>query len=354
MIRPLKIAVMSFAHPHARAYITALQARQDVELLASDPGSITAPDDPERGAALAAELGIAYADSYDKLMAWAPDGVVICSENALHREDIERAARAGAHVLSEKPLATTVADAVACVETCRQAGVSLMTAFPMRFTPMFRATLSAVRDGRIGTVISAAGVNHGKLPPSWFVDPALSGGGAVMDLTVHLVDLLNTVLASSPDAVYAAANRVLHADDPSVRTETGGLVNVTYGNGAVATIDCSWSQPTAAPNWGGLTLHLIGTKGAIEIAPVDLHVEGIASDGRPQWLSYGTDYSVPMIEEFVGSILEGREPSPSGVDGLRAVEVVAAAQASAASGQVEYVHTVPLSNGAPLDSGETR
>ncbi|SFN40018.1 Gfo/Idh/MocA family protein [Mycetocola miduiensis] len=332
----LKVGIMSFAHPHAGNYISALLSRGDVDILASDPGAATAPSGEIRGAEYAAQHGAPYVDSYEELFRWQPDAVIVCSENAHHRVDAEAGARAGAHVLCEKPLATTVADARAIVDACEEAGVLLMTAFPMRFTPMFEAARAAIRDGRIGEIVGATGTNNGKLPVggrSWFVDSELAGGGALVDLTVHIADLLDAVLAPEvPELVYAATNRILHSENSAVTNETGGLVNVTYSDGTIATIDCSWSQPDSAASWGGLTLQLIGTEGSIDIDPFALRVEGVdEANANGFWLGYGANNSVPLINEFITAIRDGRQPEPSGQAGLRAVEIVAAAQESAAT-----------------------
>ncbi|WP_243855215.1 Gfo/Idh/MocA family oxidoreductase [Diaminobutyricimonas sp. TR449] len=314
-------------------------ARDDIDVLTTDPYSTSAPANEVRGAQYAAEFGAPYVDSYSELFDWKPDAVIVCSENSRHRVDAEAAAKAGAHVLCEKPLATTVADAQAIVDACVDAGVKLMTAFPMRFTPMFGAALEAVKRGAIGEVIGATGTNNGKLPlggRSWFVDSELAGGGALVDLTVHVADMLNAVLRSEhPELIYAATNRILHSDKDAVTSETAGLVNITYANGVVATIDCSWSQPDSAPNWGGLTLQLVGTKGVIDIDPFALRVEGFdETNGSGVWRGYGTNNSVPLIDEFISAIREDRQPEPSGQAGLRAVELVAAAQESSITGEV--------------------
>jgi predicted dehydrogenase len=114
--------------------------------------------------------------------------------------------------------------------------------------------------------------------------------------------------------------------------ETGGLVTITYESGVVATIDCSWSQPPDAPTWGGLTVEVFGTKGSIAIDPFGARVEGFGSGG-PLWLPLGADLDAAMLDEFLGSVRERRPPAPDGRAGLRAVELMAAAQASAATGR---------------------
>jgi len=92
---------MSFAHLHAASYARVLRALPGVEVRASDPGYRERPPGETGGPELAAELGVAHVDSYDELLDWRPDAVVVCAENARHRGLVERAARAGAGVLCE-------------------------------------------------------------------------------------------------------------------------------------------------------------------------------------------------------------------------------------------------------------
>jgi len=332
---PLRVAILSFAHVHAASYVALLRDRPDVELLTADPDAATAPADELRGAAFAAEHGAAYVDTYEEALAWRPDAVVVCSENSRHREVVLAAAAAGAHVLCEKPLATRVADAEEMVAACEAAGVRLMTAYPVRFSPEFVTLRRLVASGALGTVLGGTGTNNGKVPAgrAWFTDPDLAGGGALADHVVHLADLLDALLGEEAVAVRAVSNRVLHGGDPKVRAETGALVSITYAGGAEVTVDCSWSVPDGAPTWGGLTLQVVGTGGTVEIDPFAAHVGGLVADGaRQAWLGFGENLDALMLEHFLGCVRTGETPGPDGRVGLRTLRVVAAAQRSVAEG----------------------
>ncbi|MEE2814878.1 MAG: Gfo/Idh/MocA family oxidoreductase [Actinomycetota bacterium] len=332
MTTPLRIAVLSFAHTHAFSYVHALQQMPGVELIATDPDGATAPDDAPRGAQLAAELGVAYVDSYDEALAWKPDAVVIAAENSRHRDLVERAAAAGAHVLCEKPLATTVEDAVAMQQTCDRAGVILMVAYPVRFAPAVRDAIAELRSGRLGRVLGVTGINNGKLPQdrAWFTDPALAGGGALVDHVVHCADLLDELLGERAASVRAVSNAVLHADR-GLEVETGGLVTVQYPSGVVATIDCSWSWPMSSATWGGLTLQVIAERGTVTVSPFAKGIAGHDANGET-WDPVGADLDGLLLAEFVDAVRHGRQPQPDAGVGIRTVEIVKAAQASAADG----------------------
>jgi 1,5-anhydro-D-fructose reductase (1,5-anhydro-D-mannitol-forming) len=349
-VTALRIGVLSFAHTHAVGYLSALRAMPDVEVIGSDPDGVsTGPATDElRGRDLAEALGVEYADSYDELFAWSPDAVVVTSENARHRELVERAAAAGVHVLCEKPLATTWEDGLAIRDAVERAGVLLMVAFPVRFASAF-AKLRATHDaGALGQLFSVRGANNGMLPLSrdWFTDPALSGGGALADHVVHIADLLEALTGSAPRTVTAVTNRVLHAERAGVRSsadptggapagaETGGLVSITYEDGLIAAIDCSWSMPDTSAVWGGLTLDVAGTGGTVSLDLFGPAAHGIvAATGLPIELRYGADLDATMLRTFLDAVRTGVQPQPDVRVGLRTLSIVLAAQESARTGR---------------------
>ncbi len=325
--RPVRIGVLSTEHMHAASYIRLLGQMPGVELIG------IWDEDQARASAAAERAGTRAVPLVEDLLGMV-DGVVIASTNADHRELTERAAATGVDVLCDKPLAVTVADAEAMVAACDRAGVRLMTAFPMRFSPVIRSLEAAVRSGALGSVVCLEGVNSSRMPDTlapWFVDPARSGGGALMDHVVHLADLYRWILQDEVVEVYAVANRILR--ERFDRVETGGLVMLRFARGAFATIDCSWSKPRSYPTWGGLAIDAIGTAGTLR---VDAFRQRLAIYGGTgfgvAWPSWGPDEDQGTLDEFVAVVAEGRAPAVSGVDGLRAVEIVAAAYRSIETG----------------------
>ncbi|WP_309127297.1 Gfo/Idh/MocA family oxidoreductase [Microbacterium sp.] len=329
---PVRVAVLSFAHTHALSYVHALKSMPGVELIATDPDGASAPDDAPRGAELAAELGVEYVDTYAEALAWGPDAVVIAAENARHRELVESAAAVGAHVLCEKPLATTVEDAIAMRDACERAGVVLMVAYPVRFSPAVRDAFAELRSGRLGSILGVTGVNNGKLPQdrAWFTDPELAGGGALVDHVVHCADLLDELLGERAASVRAVSNAFLHADR-ELAVETGGLVTLQYPSGVIATIDCSWSWPMSSATWGGLTLQVTAERGTVTVSPFAKGIAGHDMAGET-WDPVGADLDGLLIDEFIEAVRAGRQPQPDAGVGIRTVEIVKAAQASAARG----------------------
>ncbi len=325
----MKIGIMSFAHHHAEAYIGNLRRIPGVELLG------IADDNRTRGEQFAGAFGARLFDSYEALLAAGPDGVIVCSENSRHRPLVEMAARAGVHVLCEKPLATTAADGRAMIEACRAAGVLLMTAFPMRFSAPLQQLKAGLDAGELGRVYCLSATNQGQMPIAhrrWFVDPELAGGGAMMDHIVHLADIFNWFFGREVDEVYAQSNRILQAD--RVEVETGGLVLLTYRDGLFASIDTSWSKPLNYPTWGGLGMELISERGLTVVDPFRQQLNVFRQEPPANRLAYwGSDANQAMIGEFVAAVREKRAPAVTGEDGLFALQIVLAAYESARSGQ---------------------
>jgi predicted dehydrogenase len=334
----IRVGILSFAHLHAEAYIQNLRAISDVDVIG------IADENLERGRYFADLYQARLFDSYGALLSEKPDAVLICSENANHLPLVQMAAAAGVHILCEKPLGTTLEDARTIVDICRNAGVLLMTAFPVRFSAPVQEVKKLLDSGGLGNIYGCNSTNQGALPEfhqsenlpflkrDWFVDKHLAGGGAIADHVVHLTDLLRWYLASEVVEVYAATNQIMHTG--KVGVETGALVMLTFANGTFASIDCSWSKPAYYPTWGGLKLELVGEKG---LATVDAfkQVSTFYSHrvGRPLWSYWGSDSNQAMIGEFIAAVRDHRTPAITGEDGLRAVEVVVAAYQSAETGQ---------------------
>ena len=210
-----------------------------------------------------------------------------------------------------------------------------MTAFPMRFSAPLLEVKAKLDEGSLGQIYGCNTTNQGQMPIKhrrWFVDKQLAGGGAVMDHTVHLADVLRWYLNSEVVEVYAQTNHILHAD--TVDVETGGLIMLTFDNGTFASIDCSWSKPLNYPTWGGLTMELISERGltVIDGFSQNLNIYN-QRDESHYWTYWGSDANQGMINEFVAAIREPRSPTVTGEDGYKALEIALAVYASAESGQ---------------------
>jgi predicted dehydrogenase len=332
----IRIGILSFAHHHGEAYIVNLRGMDGVELLG------VADDDPMRGQTIAAQNRAQYFHTYEDLFEAKPDGVIICTENNRHRPFVEMAASRGINVLCEKPLATTLEDARVIVDACENAGVFLMTAFPMRFSTPLLEIKARLDHGDFGDVYCFNATNQGELPTkhrAWFVDPELAGGGAIMDHTVHLVDTMRWFTGSEVDSMYARSNKIFHADEVGV--ETGALEMLTFENGVFATIDASWSRPQYWPTWGGLTFEMVTQRGAILVDAFRQNLNIYRHDWqRSNWAYWGSDMNQAMIGDFADAIRDNRPPRVTGMDGLRAIEATLAAYESTRTGETVQVKNI--------------
>lgn len=327
----MKIGILSFAHHHAEAYIQNLKQLPGVEVMG------IADQDHQRASHYATIFNVPLYRSYEDLMKARPDGVIVTSENSNHRELVEAAASYKIHVLCEKPLATTLEDGKAMLDVCQKAGIILMTAFPMRFSPPVMEVKNKLDAGDFGRVFCFNSTNLGELPKKyrgWFVDKKLAGGGAVMDHSVHMADIMRWYLQSEATEVYACANQIFYKNEVPADIETGGLIGITFANGVFATIDCSWCRPVNWPTWGGLTFEMVTERGAVIVDAFKQNLNVYQKDPpQPVWNFWGSDPNLGMVSEFIASIRQNRPPVVTGLDGYRAVEIALAAYQSIDTGQ---------------------
>lgn len=321
-----RVGIFGVAHVHSEAYAANLAAADGVEFV-----GVSEIDDVLRDGWLSKHDGLCLA-THDALISAGIDAAIVCTTTSEHLPVVERLAAAGIDVLCEKPLATTIGDAEAIVDVCSTAGVLLMTAFPMRFNPALASARKSLTEGRIGDPLAFAGTNRGRIPTDyaeWFSDPVAAGGGAIMDHTVHLVDIVRWWTGAEPVEVFAETNRITH---PDVLVETGGVLTVGFDNGTFASIDCSWSRPDNYPTWGGLEIEVVGANGVIAIDAFAERLD-VWSDGETAWVDWGDDANQAMIEHFVRAVRGEHALAVTGGDGLRATAVALAAYRSAAAGQ---------------------
>ncbi len=329
MISPLRVALLSMAHVHAPSYAAALHHLPETDLVA------IWDDDSVRGQEAAIRFGVPYRANLNELLQGNDiDAVVITSENVKHRALAVASAEAGKSILCEKPIATTREDAEAMISAAERHGVTLAMAFPMRHNLPAQRTREVLLSGAIGETIAIRATNHGTLPPVWFTDPDLSGGGAVMDHTVHVADLLRWYTGEDPENVYAEMSNRLY----ELPVEDSAFLTLSFPSGLTATLDPSWSRPSSFPTWGDVTMEIAGTRGTLRL---DAFAQRLFLSPRQsehvEWIGWGPDMDQAMMADFARAILEGVPPVATGRDGERALAVVLAAYQSAASGKPAHI-----------------
>ena len=276
-------------------------------------------DDEERGRKMAERFQTRYERDLQRFLAEDMAGVVVTTPNAGHREVTVAAAEAGKLVLCEKPLSTTVAAGQAMIDACKKAGVGLWTAFPCRFSPAMDRLRAVVADGSLGEIVAIAGTNRGSFPGGWFVELEKSGGGAVIDHTVHVVDLMRWLLGADVRNVFAEISSVMYHS----YFDDCGLLSMEFDNGVFATLDTSWSRPKSFPFWGDVTMRITGTQG---VAKLDMFNQKFTLHSnetmRTTYNAWGSNIDLGLMECFVKACRGEDAPElATGWDGLKALEV---------------------------------
>ena len=308
-------------------------------LAAAPAARITAAADMNEAAvrAYAAAHGVprVHTDYHAVLDDPAVDAVVICLPHALHAEAALAAARAGKHVLCEKPLGISVAECDAVIAACRAANVNLMVGHTHRFILEHLRARELLREGAIGDVLhvhdSVQAPNRHK-DMGWRGVRALAGGGVFMDNGVHSADRLRWWLGSEVTAITASVGHY------GARTEgeDHGVAHLEFANGATATMEISLITP---PVLSRCRAAVTGAAGAMEIATWR-HLKVATADAE-EWETHtfpqNRSQFIREDGEFVASILEEREPSVTGEDGKRAVAIVQGIYAASESGKTAHL-----------------
>ena len=258
--------------------------------------------------------------------------VAIHTPNSLHCEEVIAAAKAGKHVFCDKPMATSVADAERMIAACEKAGVQLGMNFHNRSMPCFIETKRIVQSGEIGdiTVIeleASPGFRPGGTLSSWRVDPAMSGLGTTMSIGVHVYDILRFIMAAEVETVSAMF------DTPRNVMEQTNMSTLRFTNGAIALVNVNEKSPLP---YNDFVIH--GTKGRITGKGLTRSraggvLEVATTDGKirnqefPAINAHGA-----CVAAFSQALLEGRPFTPSGIDGLRSMQLTDAMAKSAWDG----------------------
>lgn len=266
------------------------------------------------------------------------DAVVIGLPNYLHAPVTIQMLKAGKHVLCEKPMAMSVAEGKQMIEAAQQARRKLMIAHMWRFDREILWLRGVVASGRLGKIFKAKShaiwLYEGPPPESWFVQPELAGGGALADMGIHSIDTLRFVLGDArPVRVFANAGTHLR----DIKLDDTATVLLEFEGGIASLIEAGWYH-LFADGLEGYT-QVYGTQGYARALPSELHshVEGVWSLTHPRMPERKQQCDMPMyqaqMDHFLECVLDDKEPSPGGEDGLWALRVLEAAYRSAQTGQ---------------------
>jgi myo-inositol 2-dehydrogenase / D-chiro-inositol 1-dehydrogenase len=293
--------------------------------------------EPTRAAAVAARTGAKVAGSLEELLG-SVDVVDVCTATHRHAEVAIAAARAGRHVICEKPLARTLADAEAIVGASADAGVRLFVAHVVRFFPEYAAAREQVVEGAIGEPavlrLKRASFRPRHPPDHWFFDPARSGG-MIVDLMIHDFDYARWVAGD----VVAVHCRSVGVARPGLAIDHA-IAILTHSSGAISQVTGSWAYP---PPTFRTSLEIAGSHGLIEFdsaadPPIVSYLQPLTGDqvgpvGLPASPLAEDPYRLEL-REFHRSILDGTPARVAAKDGLEAVRIALAADESASTGRV--------------------
>jgi predicted dehydrogenase len=265
------------------------------------------------------------------------NAVYVATPPYLHSEQTIRAAEEGKHVLCEKPLAMTTAQAQAMIDVCRANRVHLMVCYYQRYNARHQQIKRLLADGAVGQM-TAVRINFSDyFPPQpgfWHHVPAISGGGPLMDLGVHCIDLVR-YLCGNVVEVCALADTLAA---PSPVEDTATLL-LRLAGGAHAVVTAHWSTANDAPEQAN-ALEIFGTAGSIHAAPIQskdssgvLHLRTAAGVKDFSVGAGGQRPHVALLEDFARVLAHGAPAPIPGEEGLAGLAVVEAAYQSAKTGQ---------------------
>ena len=269
---------------------------------------------------LADHYGIARTTTDWRTLAADPgvDAAVVGTPNALHADQAVAFLEAGKHVLVEKPMASTVAEADAMLAAARGSGAFLMVAHCWRFHPDVQALRARVDAGELGQIVKTRsyGAHAGWGPSGWFTDPELAGGGALVDMGVHAIDTTRYLLGDPAPVRVCAAVGTRYGAYP---VDDDAVLLVSWDNGTSSVVEAGWWQPRL----GGLEAdtELYGTGGYARVWEMTEPPPGYEHCTQPMYSA--------QLAELVEAVGAGRQPRPDGEDGRVVVRVVEQAYASA-------------------------
>ena len=257
-MEPLRWGIAGFGWVASDFMAPAIRAAGDRLVAVADPSSAAREAAQRLGASAYADVGTLVADP-------SVDAIYIATPNHLHRAAVEAAAAAGKPVLCEKPIAATLEDAEAAVSACRAAGVLYATAFDQRHHAAHRALRDQILADRIGTVTVVrilyacwlgtdwkAGANA----ENWRIDRAKAGGGALMDLAPHGLDLVDFLLGEPVETASVLLQRRVHP----YAVDDGALLIGRTPSGVLASLNVAYNCPDALPR---RRLEVAGSAGLI-------------------------------------------------------------------------------------------
>jgi predicted dehydrogenase len=314
--RKTRFGIIGFGLFAEKAIAPAIQKSDNAELVALQKRSRAAAEAKSREI----DIPLAFGSAEELVAHPDVDAVFIVSANSAHAPETLAAARAGKHVLVEKPMALNTGQAEEMIRVCRSAGVKLMVGHMIRFSPLAMRIRDIIRSGELGAIgfaradfVYDARLSH----RTWLVDRTVAGGGPVYDIGVHCLDTLRFVL----DDEVVSVKSECEPWPTGSRTESLAHIQLRFSRGVVGSIFCSFTSPIRKTE-----LEVIGTDGVLSVShftigdttlrlTVERGHEDQPADSRIEEIAVPNLY-IKEITHFADCIVNNREPVSPGENGL--------------------------------------
>jgi len=293
---------------------------------------------PDKARKLAARYGVAEKslytyDTFDRLRDNPEvDIVYIVLPNGMHAEYTMRAAKAGKHVLCEKPMANTPGDCQQMIDACRQANRLLMIAYRLHYEPYNQALIKVVRDREFGplkVVLADAGFSIGD-PTQWRLNKQMAGGGSLMDIGIYALNASRYLTGEEPIEVHAMEYTT--PNDPRFKeVEETIAFQLRFPSGVLANCTSSYGAPLNR-------FRVVGTKGWAELEPAliysNLNMRAGTSNTVEERQQPVADHFAAEMDHLSSCVMQGTAPKTPGEEGLKDLRIMAAIYQSAKEKQL--------------------
>ncbi|MGA9800741.1 MAG: Gfo/Idh/MocA family oxidoreductase [Terriglobales bacterium] len=256
--------------------------------------------------------------------------VVIATPDKFHAQAIRSAAAAGKHILSEKPLATNLADAHSALDAVAKAGVHLQVGFMRRYDPAYSAAMKRIEAGEIGEPVIFKSIGRDKDAPPISAYQSQLNGMLFYNNTIHDFDLARWLMRDEVTEAHAYATVAIRPEVAQYGDIVAGVVNLKYRRGAIGNVE-SFVQSTYGYD---VRTEIIGSAGSILVGSFQqtpatfLTKNGGTQTLADHYLTRFADAYVLELRDFVHNMLNEHPPRVTGEDGLRALEIAVAAENS--------------------------
>ena len=332
-LSPLRFAVVGLGHISQVAVLPAFaHAKSSARLTA------LVSDDPLKRRLLGRQYGIAHTYAYKDyeqcLRSGEIDAVYIALPNSLHREYAVRAARAGIHILCEKPLAVTAADCRKMIRAAERYRVKLMVAYRLHFEACNLQTIALLQSGRLGEPRLFHSVFTQQVRPGDIRLSQRLGGGPLYDIGIYCINAARYLFRDEPTEVTALVGRGHDRRFQKVEESAGAILRFPHDR--LATLTCSFGATDAA------MYEIVGTKGRVRVEPAYEYLgslkASITVNGKTRVRTFKPgDQFAPQLIYFASCVQDNRQPEPNGLEGLLDVQIIEALHRSARQGR-----SVPL------------